>query len=125
MSAAAIPVTDKVYIFGGFNGQTQATLFRLSLPLDLCQALTSQEKCVAAPTCSWCKVYNITQQRNTTVNIPTNQSACYSVMSSVPGICQAEPNVTEASKMQQNHYELSFCCVTISTLQSLLPIIGF
>lgn len=108
LSAAAIPVTDKVYIFGGFNGQTQASLFRLTLPSNLCQAITSQEKCVAAPTCSWCKVYSIMQQGNTTVNVATNQSACYSVSSSVPGICQAEPNVTQASKIQQNVMNLGF-----------------
>ena len=96
LSAAAVTVLDKVYIYGGFKGRTQATMFRLTLPSDLCQALTSKEKCVAVPMCNWCDVHNVTHQGNITL-IPTNQSACFSVMSSVPATCHPKPNVTQVS----------------------------
>ena len=73
-------------------------MFRLTLPSDLCQAFTSKENCTAVKTCSWCEVHNVTQQEN--VTIPTNQSACYSVSSSVPAVCHAEPNVTQVSQQK-------------------------
>lgn len=93
LSAVTVQISDKVYLFGGFDGQTQATLFRLTLPSDLCHGMTSKEDCTAVKTCSWCEVYNVTQGGN--VTIATNKSACYSVTSPLPAICHAEPNVTQ------------------------------
>ena len=98
VSAAAAKVADRIFIFGGFNGEAHGTLFRLTLPSDLCQALTSKEKCNAVNICSWCEVHNVTQEGNLTV--ATNQSACYSVTSPVPAVCHAEPNVTQVFKIK-------------------------
>lgn len=95
MAASALSVGDKVYSFGGFNGQTLATLSRFTLPSDLCQSVMSKEKCIAIKICSWCEVLNVTQGENITV--PTNQSACHLIGSAVPDICQSEVNVTSVS----------------------------
>ncbi|XP_078380393.1 multiple epidermal growth factor-like domains protein 8 isoform X1 [Oculina patagonica] len=93
LSAAAIQISGKVFLFGGFDGQTQATLSRLTLPSDLCHGMTSKQDCTAVKTCSWCEVYNVTQGGN--VTIATNKSACYSVTSPLPAVCHVEPNVTQ------------------------------
>lgn len=93
LSAAAVNILNKVFLFGGFDGQTQGTLFRLTLPADLCHGITSRDECNAVKTCSWCEVHNVTQGGN--VTIATNKSACYSVTSPAPAICHAEPNVTQ------------------------------
>ncbi|KAJ7326013.1 Multiple epidermal growth factor-like domains protein 8 [Desmophyllum pertusum] len=93
LSAAAVKASDKVYLFGGFDGQTHSTLFRLTLPVDLCHGITTKENCTAIKTCSWCEVYNVTQGGNDTIS--TNKSACYSVTSPLPAICHAEPIVTQ------------------------------
>ena len=93
LSAAAVEISSKVYVFGGFDGQTKATLFRLSLPADLCRSINSKEDCTAVRTCSWCDVYNVTQGGND--SLATNKNACFSVTSPVPAICRAEPNVTQ------------------------------
>lgn len=93
LSAAAVEISSKVYLFGGFDGQAQATLLRLTVPADLCQGINSKEDCTAVRTCSWCEVYNVTQGGNDT--LATNKSACYSVTSPVPAICHAKPNVTQ------------------------------
>ncbi|XP_074634355.1 multiple epidermal growth factor-like domains protein 8 isoform X4 [Acropora palmata] len=95
VAASALSVGDKVYSFGGFNGQTLATLSRFTLPSDLCQSVMSKEKCIAIKICSWCEVLNVTQGENITV--PTNQSACHLTGSAVPDICQSEVNVTSVS----------------------------
>ena len=102
LSAAAVEISSKIYLFGGFDGQTQATLFRLSLPTDLCRSINSKDDCTAVRSCSWCDVYNVTQGGNDTLAI--NKSACFSVTSPVPAICHAEPNVTQVklSKLKNN-----------------------
>lgn len=93
LSAATVQIAGKFYLFGGFDGQTQADLFRLTLPVDLCQGYTSKENCSAVKTCSWCELKNVTQGGN--VTLLTNNSACYSVTSPLPAACYAEPNVTQ------------------------------
>ena len=110
VSAAAAKVADRIFIFGGFNGEALGTLFRLTLPSDLCQALTSKEKCKAVNICSWCEVHNVTQEGNLTV--ATNQSACYSVTSPVPAVCHAEPNVTQVFKIKMR------CCDHVNETSS-------
>ena len=95
LSAAAVAISDKVYMFGGFDGQTQGLMFRFTLPTDLCQGVTSKEDCTAVKTCSWCEVHNVTQGGNVTV--ATNKSACYSVTSPLPALCHAEANVTQVN----------------------------
>lgn len=92
LAAAGVSVGNRVYIFGGFNGQTQAAMSQLTLPSDLCQAITSKEKCVAVKICSWCEVLNVTQGGN--ISMPTNQTACFLTGSSVPVTCHAEPNAS-------------------------------
>ncbi|XP_066023971.1 multiple epidermal growth factor-like domains protein 8 [Pocillopora verrucosa] len=95
LSAATVQIAGKFYLFGGFDGQTQADLFRLTLPVDLCQGYTSKENCSAVKTCSWCELQNVTQGGN--VTLLTNNSACYSVTSPLPAACYAEPNVTQVT----------------------------
>lgn len=96
LSAAAVEISSKMYLFGGFDGETQATLFRLSLPTDLCRSINTNEDCTAVRTCSWCDVYNVTQGGNDTLT--TYKSACFSVTSPVPAICHVEPNVTQVKR---------------------------
>ncbi|XP_022797777.1 multiple epidermal growth factor-like domains protein 8 [Stylophora pistillata] len=95
LSAAMVQIAGKFYLFGGFHGQTQPDLFRLTLPIDLCQGYTSKENCTAVKTCSWCELQNVTQGGNDT--LLTNNSACYSVTSPLPAICHAEANVTQVT----------------------------
>ena len=100
MAASALSVGHKVYSFGGFNGQTLATMSRFTLPSDLCQSVMSKEKCIAIKICSWCEVHNVTQGENITV--ATNQSACHLTGSAVPDICQSEVNVTSVRACKCN-----------------------
>ena len=112
MAASALSLGDKVYSFGGLNGQTLATLSRFTLPSDLCQSVTSKEKCIAIKICSWCEVLNVTQGENITV--PTNQSACHLTGSAVPDICQSEVNVTSVRASKCNFGKgLSLLSVTL------------
>ena len=86
---------NKMYLFGGFNGQSEAAMFRLTLPEDLCRAITFKNDCTALTGCSWCEVHSITQEGNATIT--TNQSSCYSVTSQVPMLCRSGPNVTKVT----------------------------
>ena len=90
VAGAATTVRGSVYLFGGFNGEAQDELYRVTLPSDFCHAISAKDKCTSTPGCSWCQVYK--QSGNTSQ--PTNQSACYSVLLQVPQVCHAQVNVT-------------------------------
>lgn len=113
MAASALSVGHKVYSFGGFNGQTLATMSRFTLPSDLCQSVMSKEKCIAIKICSWCEVHNVTQGENITV--ATNQSACHLTGSAVPDICQSDVNVTSVRACKRN-FGKSLSLLSISVL---------
>lgn len=85
---------SKMYIFGGFDGQVQSSLFRLALPVDMCTGMRDKHKCTSAPGCNWCELH----YKNHFLNESRveNATACYSVTSALPTACHATPNVTHS-----------------------------
>ena len=95
LSASAVTIQKKVFVFGGFTGQTVSSLLELTLPTDLCASITNKSLCVAAPACNWCEVSLINEGAGNTSR--TLMSACFALSSPVPVLCKPQPNVTRIS----------------------------
>jgi len=92
VSAASSSNNSDVYIFGGFNGQATSTLHKLTLPTDLCQGMRDRNTCTQTPGCSWCEVHYSNSSQNQSY---IQDTACYSVTSSLPAACHAKSNFTQ------------------------------
>lgn len=48
------PDGDAAYVIGGWGIDTQSTVLRLELPLDLCNLWPKKNNCLRVPGCAYC-----------------------------------------------------------------------